>query len=229
MSGLEVIGAIAAVLGIVGSIEKTWNDAQKAIKFNNEFEAVASKIFILQSILKTCESDFQKIQTLPKDDDARLATVMRSCGDKFTKLETIFKETTSGGKDKWYEKYRDIWKKFGSGSRVEELTLSVVEDTKIIAVYHQVKTLSPESGQKLDELAKELQSLQPSVTEDSSSTYTFNNEGEGQQYVHTGWGPQMNDNSRIYGYQSTGESHYYLGEDTQTSQEQRSRKARRDN
>jgi predicted choloylglycine hydrolase len=200
MSGLEVVGAISAVLGIVDGIVKVWNTAQKDIKFNKTIDVAISRLFVLQSILKTCEENLKKVKSLSSDDDKRLATVMRTCEANIKKLDTIFQETISGGKDKWHEKYKRAYKRFGTGSRVEELVLRIVEDAKIVATYNEVLSLSPDLGDKLDEITKELQSLQPSVSDDSTDTYTFTNTGSGRQSINTGDGTQMNDNARIFNH-----------------------------
>lgn len=212
MSGLEVLGAISAIINIVDGIAKAWDAAQKDIKFNGGFEVASSKVFILHSILKLCEEDLQKLASLPKDDDKRLADVMRACEANVKKLEIIFTETISGGKNKWYEKYKTVWKRFGKGSRVEELMLSLVEDIRTVATYHQVLSLSPDLGQKLDELAKELQSLQPSMTDYSTTVCTFTNTAEGRQNVNTGDGALLHDNARLY-YQGSGNPTFHFGKD----------------
>jgi hypothetical protein len=56
MSGVEVIGAISAVIGILDASVKIYNSAQKDLKLSETFEAVGNRLPILLDTLQTCES-----------------------------------------------------------------------------------------------------------------------------------------------------------------------------
>jgi N-terminal domain on NACHT_NTPase and P-loop NTPases len=52
MSGLEVLGGIAAVIAIINGSVKVWESAHKDLRFSATFKIVGNQLPILQDILK---------------------------------------------------------------------------------------------------------------------------------------------------------------------------------
>lgn len=206
MSGLEVIGGISAVITIIDRSVEVWNNAKKDLKLSETLKTVANRLPILRDTLQTCREHLEPIQgTLPGDAAEGLSKTLKGCETKAEKLHTIFKETIAGEDDEWYEKYRKVARRLGKGSKVEELMKSMTEDTQNLVNYHLVKSVKPELCGRLEELLKEMESVEPSLPSDDATTQTFNAYG-GPQYVSSGSSKQYNSLNT-----GSGETHNYGG------------------
>lgn len=123
------------------------------------------------------------------------------------------------GKDtKRLKRLRTAVKSVGKGERVEQLLLSISEDTRVLASYHSVQAARPDLMADLEKLIEELQNAEPSVEGEAllSSAFHNNNYGGGQQNINTGH-PRHSGHGDQHNYGGVGSINQYSGKHTQGS------------
>lgn len=91
-----------------------------------------------------------------------------------------------------------VLKRFGKGSKVEELMVSITEDVQLVVNHHAVKSAKPEQIAELEKIVKEMKSVRSSVPEEEGSGMTFNSQGGAQtNNVNSGSGQQINNNATV--------------------------------
>lgn len=192
MSGLEVLGGISAVVAIIDGSVKVWDSTRKDIKFSSTFETVAHRLPILRDTLLTCHQHFEPIKTsLSHDAASSLVKTIDSCKSKAEKLGTIFQETIPGDDDQWYQRYRKVARRLGKGTTVEDLMKAITEDAQNLVNYHAVKSAKPVLSTRLEAIAEEMESLEPSLPVDEADKQMFHNY-DGTQNISTGNSTQHN-------------------------------------
>jgi hypothetical protein len=206
MSGLEVIGGIGAVAGIIGGAVQLWQGARKDIKFSETFATVAAQLPILRDTLQTCRDQLEPLQdTLPSDAVASLLSAIDSCKSKAANLQQVFRETIPTEDSTWYQRYRQVLRRLGKGNKVEELMRSIIEETQLLVNYHAVKSARPDLSTTLEKIKSKLESMGPSISSNEELIQTFNTWG-GQQNVSTGDSTQY-----ISSNTGSGTTHNYGG------------------
>ncbi|MBA7490594.1 hypothetical protein ES702_01132 [subsurface metagenome] len=200
MSGIEVVGTIAAVIGIIDGSAKVWADARKDLKISDTFQTVAARLPILQDTLHTCKDLLEpEKDTLPKDAAIALLKTVKSCETKAANLQKIFQETIPGESEEWYNRYRKVVSRLGKGSKVEHLLKSIAEDAQIVADYRIVKAARPDLGGKLDTIIKQMDALEPSLPDDDTPGNVFNAYGGTMHNnLNYGSGPQNTGSGDMY-------------------------------
>ena len=151
MSGLEVIGAISAVISIIDASIKIYDSAQKDLKLSDTFHVVGRRLPIIRDTLETCKSHLQPIQdSLPADVCEALEKTLEGCDEKAGKLRQIFEKVLPGGNDGWEKRYIKVVKRLGQGNKVEELMVSITEDVQLVVNHHAVKSAKPEQMAELE-------------------------------------------------------------------------------
>ncbi|KAK5189071.1 hypothetical protein LTR92_010924 [Exophiala xenobiotica] len=199
MSGMEVIGAISAVISIIDASIKINTSAQKDLKLSETFQIVGSRLPILLDTLQTCKSHLQPVRdSLPVDVCEALEKTLEACDEKAGKLRQIFEKVLPGEHDAWEKRYVKVVKRFGKGNKVEELMVSITEDVQLVVNHHAVKSAKPEQMVELEKTVKEMKSVRSSLPEEESSGMTFNCQGGAQtNNVNAGNGQQINNNAAV--------------------------------
>jgi hypothetical protein len=178
MSGLEVIGAISAVIAILDSSIKVYDSAQKDLKLSETLKTVRSRLPVLLETLKTCASDLQPVEdSLPADVCEALETILTRCDETAGKLRQIFEKVLPGKADTRQERYVKIVKRLGKGNKVEELMVCITEDIQLVVNHHAVKSARPEQSKALEDIIREMRSVQSSLSEEEDRGMTFNSQG----------------------------------------------------
>ncbi|KAK5263058.1 hypothetical protein LTR96_011509 [Exophiala xenobiotica] len=199
MSGMEVIGAISAVISIIDASIKIYESAQKDLKLSEAFKIVGSRLPILLDTLQTCKSHLQPIRdSLPADVCEALEKILEACDERAGKLRQIFEKVLPGEHDAWEKRYVKVVKRFGKGNKVEELMVSITEDVQLVVNHHAVKSAKPEQMAELEKIVKEMKSVRPSLPEEESSGMAFNSQrGAQTNNVNAGNGQQINNNAAV--------------------------------
>lgn len=104
MAGLEVIGAISAVVQIMDASIKIYDSARKDLKLSETFEAVGRRLPIILDTLQTCKSHLQPIEaSIPAEVCEALEKILDACDGKAGKLREIFEKVVPGEHDGWGE------------------------------------------------------------------------------------------------------------------------------
>jgi hypothetical protein len=206
MSGLEVIGGISGVIGIINASIKISDSARKDLKLGDAFEAVRRRLPIILDTLQACENHLKSTQdSMPTDVREALDNIVDTCDVKARNLREIFEKVIPGQGDGWKKQYLKIIKRLGKGNKVEELMISITEEVQLIVNRHSVQLAKPDQKAVLDNIIEEMKSVKPSVPEEEIAGNTFNsyagamtnnvNSGSGQ--LHSGSGYQINNNAPV--------------------------------
>ena len=178
MSGLEVIGGISAVIGIIDASIKIYDSAQKDVKLSETFHMVGRRLPIILNTLQTCKDHLEPIQgSLPADVCKALEKTLDACDEKAGKLRQIFEKVLPGEKDAWERRYVKIVQRLGKGNKVEELMTSITEDVQLVVNNHAVQSTKPEQNAELEKIVQEMKSVQSSMPGEESSGMSFNSGG----------------------------------------------------
>jgi N-terminal domain on NACHT_NTPase and P-loop NTPases len=199
MSGIEVIGGISAVIGIIDASIKIYNSARKDLKLPETFKVVGRRLPIILDTLQTCENHLEPIKdSMAADVCEALEKILDGCDEKARKLREIFEKVIPLKEDEWEKRYLKIFKRLGKGNKVEELMISITEDVQLVVNNHAVKSATPEQNTKLGDIVKEMKSVKSSIPEEESSGMAFNSGGGAQtNNINTGSGQQINNNAAI--------------------------------
>lgn len=199
MSGLEVIGGISAVIGIIDALIEVYSSARKDLKLSETFKAVGHRLPIILDTLQTCKIHLDPIkESLPADVCDALEKILDACKEKARKLREIFEEVIPAENDAWEKRYLKVFRRLGKGNKVEELMISITEEVQLIVNNHAVKSATPEQSSKLEAIIKEMKSAKSSVPAEESSGITFNSGGGAQtNNVNSGSGQQINNNAAV--------------------------------
>ncbi|KAK5188420.1 hypothetical protein LTS03_011910 [Exophiala xenobiotica] len=170
MSGMEVIGAISAVISIIDASIKIYESAQKDSKLSETFKIVGNRLPIFLDTLQTCKSHLQPVRdSLPADVCEALGKDPRSF--------------LAGERDAWEKRYVELVKRLGKGNKVEELMVSITEHAQLVVNHHALNSAKPGQIAARGKIIKEMQSSRSSLPEEESSGMTFNcrgREGRGE-------------------------------------------------
>lgn len=199
MSGPEVIGAISSVIAIIDASINVYDSAHKDLKLSETFKTVRSRLPILLDILNKCENDLQPIKdSLPADVCEGLENTLATCHETVGKLRAVFENVLPGPTDTWQQRYTKHAKRFGKGNKVEELMLRITKGIQLVVNHHAVKSTGPDQMRVLDDIIREMKSMQPSSDGEESSGMIFNSDGGAQtNNVNTGSGQQVNNNAAV--------------------------------
>ncbi|KAI7973072.1 hypothetical protein EIK77_004349 [Talaromyces pinophilus] len=199
MSGLEVIGGISAVIGILDASIKICNSARNDKKLPETFETIGRRLPIILETLQTCKDHLEPIKdSIPADVCEALEKILDACDEKAGKLREIFEKVIPGEQDTWEKRYLKIIRRFGKGNKVEELMISITQDVQLIVNNHAVKSVKPEQSAELENIIKEMKSVKSSIPEEENSGMAFNSGGGAQtNNVNSGSGQQINNNAPV--------------------------------
>jgi N-terminal domain on NACHT_NTPase and P-loop NTPases len=199
MSGLDVIGGISAIIGIIDASIKIYDSAQKDLKLSETFKAVGRRLPIILDTLQTCKNHLEPIKdTIPTDVCEALEKVLEVCDEKAGRLRQIFEKVIPGEHEVWKKRYLKIVRRLGKGNKVEELMASITEDVQLVVNHHAVQSAQPEQNAELKKIIKEMKSVKPSVPEEESCAMSFESGGGAQtNNVNSGSGQQVNNNAPV--------------------------------
>ena len=199
MSGLEVIGGISAVISILDASIKIYDSAQHDIKLSVTFEVIRNRLPVLLHTLETCKKHLQSKKTaMPEEVCEALEKTLDSCDAKASNLRSIFEKIIPGESDTWEKRYLKVLRRLGKGNKVEELMRSITEDVQLIVNHNAVQSANAQQNLALENIIKEMKSVDSSVPAEESSTMTFSSGGGGQtNNVNSGSGQQINNNAHV--------------------------------
>jgi len=196
MSGLEVIGGISAIISIIDASIRTYNGARKDLKLSKTFEAVGHRLPLILDTLQTCKNHLEPTKgSLPANVCEALEKTLDGCKQQARKLREIFEEVIPSEDDAWERRYMKVFKRLGKGNKAEELMISITEDVQLVVNNHAVKSATPEQMTKLDDIIKEMKSVESSVSEDERTDSTFNSGGGPLNVNYSG--QQINNNAAV--------------------------------
>ncbi|KAK5467712.1 hypothetical protein LTS15_000685 [Exophiala xenobiotica] len=199
MSSVEVIGAISAVIGLIDASIKIYESSQKGLKLSETFKVVRRRLPIILDTLQTCKNHLELIRdSLPADVCEALEKILEVCEEKAGRLRVIFEKVLPADNNTWEKQYIKVLKRYGKGSKVDELMGSITEHVQLLANHPAVKSAKPEQVAALEMIVEEMKSVRSSLPEDDSPAMTFYSQGGTQtKNVNSGSGQQINNNAAV--------------------------------
>lgn len=190
MSGLDVIGGISAIISLLDASIKIYDSALNDIKLSSTFEVVRRRLPVLLHTLDTCENHLKsRKDAIPKDVCDALEKSLDACDAKASNLRSIFERVIPGERDTWEKRYLKVLRRLGKGNKIEELMRSITEDVQLIANHNAVQSANPQQNLELEDIIKEMSSVDSSAPDEENSDMAFMNSGGTQHnYVHRGHG-----------------------------------------
>lgn len=166
MSGIEVVGLIAAVISIVETVEKVYNGFRDAKILPRAFREVAEKLPLVQDTLRIVERHIRA----NADGEAcqAMKTVMERCKTKADHLKEIFDAVKPSEDPSRLERYRMVVRRLGKGNLVEELATNIMQDVRLLAVNHAVQAATEAQVAELVKTIEDLSNIEPSLQDESS-------------------------------------------------------------
>ncbi|KAJ6099708.1 TPR repeat protein [Penicillium canescens] len=190
MSVLEVIGGVSAIISILDSSIKIYDSARNDIKLSTTFEVIRRRLPVLLHTLETFKDHLNlRKDAMPNDVCEALEKTLDACDAKASNLRGIFEKIIPGESDGWEKRYLKVLRRLGKGNKVEELMRSITEDVQLIVNHNAVQSANSQQNLELDNIIKEMSSVDSSAPDEENSGMTFMNSGGGQHnYVHRGHG-----------------------------------------
>ncbi|KAL4933494.1 uncharacterized protein BDV17DRAFT_287153 [Aspergillus undulatus] len=211
---MEVIGGISAVIGLLDTSIELFKRTQKDLKLSETIETVGRQLPIIRNTLEGCHTHLlPRRDTIPEDVTEALEKTLDACETKANNLKKIFAKITPDQGNPWPTRYAAIVRRLGKGSKVEELMRAITEDVQIIVNHHAVKSADSQQNDQLEQILRELESLESSVPGEDPSGMNFTSHGGPQNnYVHRGHGAYnvINDSGKQYNAE-----HQHFGKDEQ--------------
>lgn len=185
MSGLEIIGGISAVAGILGDVYDIWQKLKKDQTIDERFEETAGEIPVLQSLIEKCHEHLKEgVEKLKKEQLDNIALVVGNCKKKAEKLKEIFDQAVTQEGNSGTERLRKWFKRVGKGDEVQDLIAIIGRQAQVLASYDIVSSSDPNLRSKLDNIVQKMEAGK------TTGAGTINNISGGQ--VHLGKGDQNN-------------------------------------
>lgn len=207
MSGVEVLGAITAVIGILESSIKVYDSVKRDKKLPETLKIVRSRMPVILDTLQKCAKKLRPNEhSMPTDICDALENILFACEEKAETLEKIFKNVIPAEADSW-ERYLKVVRRVGKGKQVEELMEALTKDVQLLVNHDAVSSATPEQNDQLEHIVEEMQSLRSSIAEEQHQPLRFESGGGAQtNNVNSGSGQQINNNGRV------GAQNFYSGE-----------------
>ncbi|KAJ5760217.1 TPR repeat protein [Penicillium odoratum] len=199
MSGLDVLGGISAVIGLLDASIKIYDSAQHDIKLSATFEVIRLRLPVLLHTLEICKSHLGSRQdAIPEEICEALENTLENCDAKASNLRAIFERIIPGESDRWNVRYSKILRRLGKGNKVEELMTSITEDVQLVVNHDAVHSANARENLELENIIQEMKSIKSSVSTEDSSSMTFSSGGGAQtNNVNNGSGQQINNNGHV--------------------------------
>ncbi|KAJ5723983.1 hypothetical protein N7488_002018 [Penicillium malachiteum] len=185
LATMDVIGTISAVIAIVDTAIKIYDSAQKDVKLSETFKVVRGRLPVILYTLLICKDNLEpRKDAIPEDVGEALEQILDSCEEKAEKLRVIFEKIIPGENDTRESRYLKVLRRFGKGSKVEELMLGLTEDVQTIVNHNMVNSANQQQNTGFDDTANEMKNV-ISVPDEEDSALSFIN------------GTQLNNANRI--------------------------------
>ncbi|CEJ81186.1 hypothetical protein VHEMI01330 [[Torrubiella] hemipterigena] len=206
MSGLEVLGAISAVISIIDATIQISSAIQDEAGLPANFKTVAVRLPVVSRLLDDAEEYIRRNETL--DLAPAFTPVIQNCSTKATQLQQLFQKVIPADGDSRASRYIKAARTIGKGGRVETLMKDILDDLSLLTMQFP-DTTSHRGKESLTRAIDEVKKLEPSLPEGFEDAVRFANYGSGPQNINTGSGSLYNNNGAVI--QNTGSGQLYNG------------------
>ncbi|KAF8848044.1 hypothetical protein BDZ45DRAFT_300742 [Acephala macrosclerotiorum] len=188
MSGIEIIGLIGAVVGIVQATIAVSDSIKNLKGLPEAFKEVNKRLPLVEETLSAARTQFEK----EKPDDeaaAKVEPILKGCSGKTQELKGILEKIKNAKDKSALSLYRKIVLKLGKGHRVEVLMKNILEDLQILTGNQIFQVATQSQVEVLQKAIDELSQVKPSIPDhDFESAGNFQHSGKGDLNVMYGDG-----------------------------------------
>ena len=118
-------------------------------------------------------------------------------------FEMIFDKVIPGETDTWEKQYLKFLRRYGKGHKVEELMDALTQDVLLIVNHEVVRSATVEQDFQLENIRKEMISLEGANIEETFSTLALQSGGGVQtNNINNGNGQYINNNGHVGTHQT---------------------------
>ncbi|PNP80378.1 hypothetical protein FNYG_05977 [Fusarium nygamai] len=176
MSGIEVVGLVSAIVGIVeaiGKVSKTLRDAKDIPRAFNE---VAERLPLVRDTLQSVESH---ISHATEDGVYEaMKKVLENCREKAEQLQEIFRAVAPSERISRIKRYSLAVRRLGKGSLVEILAKGMMEDAHALVLAHSAQAATESQVMELSEAIRELSTIEASLPDESAASQMHYGSGD---------------------------------------------------
>ncbi|KAL8387325.1 hypothetical protein RB595_009988 [Gaeumannomyces hyphopodioides] len=160
MSGAEVIGVIASVIGILTAARDAYDSIQDIRGLPETFRQIPPKVDLAVATLDQihrggCTSSGAELNTV--------AALANQCSENAERLSLVLRKLNLDKSTPFRERYVSIIQGWGKKGRVEDLLKRIMEDVMLLANHKMVAATGQGQVRKLEQAVEDLDKAEPSV------------------------------------------------------------------
>jgi CRISPR/Cas system CSM-associated protein Csm2 small subunit len=198
MAGIEIIGLIGAVVGIVQATIAVSDSIKNLKGLPEAFEEVNKRLPLVEETLSAARTQFENEK--PSDEAAaKIERILKGCNGKTQELKEIFEKINNAKNKSVLSLYRKIVLKLGKEHRVEVLMKNILKDLQILTGNQTFQAATQSQVEMLQKAIDELSQVKPSIPDrDFESAGNFQHSGKGDLNVQYGDGDMNNVKGDMY-------------------------------
>ncbi|KAI5459654.1 hypothetical protein BGZ63DRAFT_388455 [Mariannaea sp. PMI_226] len=205
MSGIEVVGLIAAIIEITDSIVEVYAAIKDLRDLPNAFQEVNKRLPIVEIILQSARSHAENAA----DYEAQaLVSLLKSCKSKADQLLEIFKRIDDSKDKPVVSVYRKLVVKIGKKGRVEVLMTNILRDVETLTSYHVFRGSTKDQVEKVKEAILELAQVEPSMPDSHFEEKAANITHNGRGNIYSNCGPGNFKHVDGHNFEAKGDIHF---------------------
>ncbi|KAL8417027.1 hypothetical protein RB596_007224 [Gaeumannomyces avenae] len=186
MSGAEIIGVIAGVIGILTAARDAYDSIQDIRGLPETFRQIPPKVDLAVATLDQihrsgCSGSGAELNTV--------ATLANQCSKNADRLGLVLRKLNLDKSTPFPERYVSIIQGWGKKGRVEDLLKNIMEDVMLLANHQMVSATSQGQIRKLEQAVEDLDKVDPSVPdhmlERRTDVYVGGTGAQNNQIHHT--------------------------------------------
>lgn len=184
MSGVEIVGLISAIIGIIEVVKTVSDNLKDAANLPTAFREIGERLPIVQDTLRITKTHIGN----NVDDEAcqAMETVVKNCKNKAEQLQGIFNAVALSADASRIESYRIALRRWSKGKLVEDLAREMIEDVRVLAMNRAVQGATEAQVAQLLKAIEDLANVEPSLSDGTSVNQHHSGSGDnvaGNKYM----------------------------------------------
>jgi hypothetical protein len=167
---MDPLSIIASTISVVGAIVQTYEVVKTILGLPDAFKEVEKQLPIVEKTLRAAKSRLRKGPDPTDEEDAALASILKTCQDKATKLKGIFeklqKKCKADAQATSWPKLRSVYRTALAGqkaNRVEALMQEILKSIKALALHQVFQAVTTEDLKEIEKAIAKLARVPPSL------------------------------------------------------------------
>lgn len=182
MSGVEVVGLISAIIGIIDTSIKIYNAFKSASGLPSSLHDVASRLPLIQETLQIAKDGMVNVQS--ELSLKNMTSCLESCQQKAEKIKLIFSNLAVLNNSARIFRLYNAWRATTKAEKVATLSKEISEHLQVLTANHAIQAAT---RSQMDEV---IAKLDPGRANSRGVSVSFSNWGSGRVITHSGVGDQ---------------------------------------